>query len=82
MSTLFRFYKYFTNDFYTKYLLVNNFHLGDILAKNWLLLSPVKPLNPNKFAKFSDFLKNNQLVCLSNIQVTHNQLISNYVMSF
>ena len=48
MSTLFRFYKYFTNDFNTKYLLVNNLHLSDILVISWLLLSPVKPLNPNK----------------------------------
>ena len=41
MSTLFRFYKYFTNDFNTKYLLVNNLHLTDILV--------------NKLVKFSDF---------------------------
>ena len=39
MSTLFRFYKYFTNDFNTRYLLVNNLHLIDILV--------------NKLVKFS-----------------------------
>ena len=43
MTTLFRFYKYFTNDLSTNYLLVNNLHLSGILV--------------NKLVKLSDFYK-------------------------
>ena len=55
MFTLFRFYKYFTNDFNIKYLLVNNLNLSEIFVKSWLSLFPIKTLNPNKLVKFSDF---------------------------
>ena len=57
MLMLFRFYKYFTNDFNSKYLLVNNLHLSDILVKSVVLIYPMEPLKPNKLVKFSDFQK-------------------------
>ena len=55
MSTLFRFYKYFTIDFNTKYLLINNLHLSDIFVTSWFSLFHVQPKNQNKFIKFIDF---------------------------
>ena len=80
ISSLFRFYKYFTNGFNTKYLLVNNLHLSDNLVSSCLLLSPVESQNQNKFVKFSDFSKKNQFVWQSLVQVTHNQVVNNSLM--
>ena len=51
-STLFRFYKYFTNDFYTKYLQIAFLNLSNIYLKNWQLLFPAEGLNLKKYAKF------------------------------
>ena len=82
MSTLFRFHKYFIIDFNTKYILVNNLHLSGIFVTSWFSLFHVQPKNQNKFVKFIDFLKKNEFVCQSLIQVIHSQVLNNSLMSF
>ena len=67
MSTLFRFYKYFTNYVNTKYLLVNNLPLSDILVESWFWFSPAEPLNPNQLGKFNGFWKKVNLFCQSHV---------------
>ena len=56
-STLFSFYKYLTNVFYTKYLEIAFLNLSNIYLKNWRLLSPAECLSLKKVGQMLGFLE-------------------------
>ena len=56
-STLFRFYKYFTNVFYTKDLEIAFLNLSNIYLKNWQLLFPAEGLSLKKVGQMLGFFE-------------------------